>query len=103
MASIKYIIDLPGGMLGVAYSNAGLYAPLIIHWEIAGRRLRSRIWKLDNILLMKKGVINQVQKEISLFFQTNSGTTDRILLWETFNTYICGVLMSESICKKGKV
>lgn len=46
-------------------------------WIILGWRSQSRIWRLDNFLFINKEVVDQVQKEISLFFLMNGGTSDK--------------------------
>lgn len=72
------------------------HAPVILLW---GHRIQMTRppWKINNSVLKAKGVTSE---QIQEFFEIILGSNDVVTVWETFNTYIRGELISQTSFRK---
>lgn len=88
--------------IAIAPSIYSDHGPIIIEWRLVEEIMGINILRLDNFLLMNKDAVERVQREISIFFQANGKTVDKILLWDIFKAFIQDLLISQKVYMKRK-
>lgn len=51
-------------------------------------------WRFDHSLLWEEAYSTQIESGVKMFFETNSGTPDDMMVWEAFKAYVWGILIS---------
>lgn len=70
------------------------HAPMTAKWNEEPTYPKFRIWHLNNSLLESPGLANLVENKIDSFFVNNRGSASSEMVWESFQAYFRGILIS---------
>lgn len=79
------------GHKGIVISD---HALLFLHYRLTPHPRGQTVWRLSPRWLHDQKFLNTVERNIELFFATNTDETSASIRWEAFKAYIRGVMIS---------
>lgn len=77
------------------------HAPVDLVVALAEAQERSKAWRMNTSVSQNESLCAIIKKHIKTFFEINNGTADQIIVWDTFKSYIRGIIIQQtSLIKK---
>lgn len=76
------------------------HAPIDLTVALGEAQERSKGWRMNTSVLQNENMCANLKSHIKTFFEINNGTANQITVWDTFKSYILGIIIQQTASTK---